>query len=398
MPNATIKHIATFNADTWSPAIPIGVDDANIDITDATIDPVVSNTDIDFSSSDVTVIDGDTGAIAWTKFNRLRKKVNNRFNAFSAFENKSLLTEYDSFASGSSLSRHQIYTANVFNSYVENIIGYVDTWTPSNGTIKEQLESIDSYLGNLSTQIQDLNSESFNLLTQINDINSRVGEPSVIAHDFNIPDLPGANCTYYIAKLFNFLQTLSTGVIPVIWGNKPLNVAPNNQYDTTPGIIQEESFVIVLNSTMSTKPDGLYWTSAEIRDELDTTVKENVLVPMGFTGTSLGVLTQFMIPKAWSFNIAGYNSGTVMSIGPLIIQSCFKEIPYRQTTTIKWEHAIRYGIIIPVNAQGGFGREGMISVGSIDYASNTCQVFQTNAASASMRMYIHIIGWRYWHV
>ena len=85
-----IKEASQFTNGAWSTPTPIGADDANIDITSATTNPTDSTATIDgLIAADVTVSSGDTGANAWTKFNRFRKRVANVISQLvqeSAFE------------------------------------------------------------------------------------------------------------------------------------------------------------------------------------------------------------------------------------------------------------------------------------------------------------------------
>ena len=133
----TMKSISQFHNGAWSNPIPFSVDDTNIDITSATTDP---NTDssTDLSSSDVIVAEGDTGASAWTKFNRFRKRIS---NAFGTFTGKTLVSAYDTTNPGD-----KVYTASVLNSYMSNVLGYTGTGTP---TINGSSQTVSSALNNI---------------------------------------------------------------------------------------------------------------------------------------------------------------------------------------------------------------------------------------------------------
>lgn len=135
-----IKSASQFDGEAWSSPTPIGVDDANIDVTSATTDP---NTDsgIDLGSADVTVASGDTGASAWTKFNRFRKRVS---NAFGSFTGKTLVSSYDTTNPGD-----KVYTASVLNNYMSNVLGYTGTTTPTiNGSQQTVSSALNSIFGN----------------------------------------------------------------------------------------------------------------------------------------------------------------------------------------------------------------------------------------------------------
>lgn len=73
-----IKSISTYEVNgasgNWSAPVPLGADIENIDITNQVTDPTVSSSVInDLLTNEVTVSQGDTGATAWTKFNRVKK-------------------------------------------------------------------------------------------------------------------------------------------------------------------------------------------------------------------------------------------------------------------------------------------------------------------------------------
>ena len=76
-----IKEVSSFDGTSWGTAVPLGAEDANIDITSSTQNPADSSSTLDsLTASDVTVASGDTGAGAWTKYNRFRKKVVNNLD------------------------------------------------------------------------------------------------------------------------------------------------------------------------------------------------------------------------------------------------------------------------------------------------------------------------------
>lgn len=77
-----VKSISTYNIangqGSWSDPVPLGADIENIDITNQVTDPTVSSSIInDLLADEVTVSKGDTGAAAWTKFNRVKKVLHN---------------------------------------------------------------------------------------------------------------------------------------------------------------------------------------------------------------------------------------------------------------------------------------------------------------------------------
>lgn len=76
-----IKEVSSFNGTSWDTAVPLGAEDINIDITSNTQNPADSSSTLEsLIASDVTVANGDTGAGAWTKYNRFRKKVVNNLD------------------------------------------------------------------------------------------------------------------------------------------------------------------------------------------------------------------------------------------------------------------------------------------------------------------------------
>ena len=62
----------------WNDPTPLGADIENIDITDKVSNTIIQSSEIDdLLNNDVVVSNGDTGATAWTKFNKVRNIIKN---------------------------------------------------------------------------------------------------------------------------------------------------------------------------------------------------------------------------------------------------------------------------------------------------------------------------------
>lgn len=63
---------------SWDGPTPLGADIENIDITDQVSNTIIQSSEIDdLLNNDVVVSNGDTGATAWTKFNKVRNIIKN---------------------------------------------------------------------------------------------------------------------------------------------------------------------------------------------------------------------------------------------------------------------------------------------------------------------------------
>lgn len=137
-----VKEVSAFNGTSWGAAVPLGANDSNIDITSSTTQPdgsavsgVTGDSATALNTSAVAVSEGDTGASAWTKFNRFRKRVANNF---ANYIQGSIVTSYNATGSDSA-----VYSTNVLNNYMANVIGYSGTTAPSAGTVAAQLSSLN---------------------------------------------------------------------------------------------------------------------------------------------------------------------------------------------------------------------------------------------------------------
>lgn len=126
---ATIKSASVFNGENWETPVPFGADAENISITSATEKDPTQSDGVNLDSTDVAVSSGDTAATAWTKFNRFRKRVANRF------------TDIITTAYTSSGVNNKTYSTKVINDFMTNVIGYTGTSTPSAGKISSQLST-----------------------------------------------------------------------------------------------------------------------------------------------------------------------------------------------------------------------------------------------------------------
>lgn len=151
-----VKEVSAYNGSTWSDAVPIGANDANIDITSSTTSTYDSDDTSTLNSlydstnhtsdADVTVSSGDTGATAWSKFNRFRKRIVNNFSNYiagSLVSSSNSAWNYSAAATDSN-----VYTAKNINYYLNNVIGY--NGIPSDGTVASQLSALNSNLNGIT--------------------------------------------------------------------------------------------------------------------------------------------------------------------------------------------------------------------------------------------------------
>ena len=128
-----IKEASSFNGTSWGAAIPIGADDANVDITSATTDPgggavpgVPGDTSTSLDSAAVTVssTNSDTDASAWTKFNRFRARVKN------ALANLSVIAiQDDTPTQGEKLWLDTSGEGLQIPQINDNVVSRTDTWS-----------------------------------------------------------------------------------------------------------------------------------------------------------------------------------------------------------------------------------------------------------------------------
>ena len=119
-----IKSVSTYDGSEWGAAVPLGADDINIDITNATTNPSDSvSTIASLDNTDVIVGSGDTNADAWTKFNRFRKRVANNLNQYIR---GSITTIYNA-SNGSDTT---VYSTNAINNRINTISNpnLLDNW------------------------------------------------------------------------------------------------------------------------------------------------------------------------------------------------------------------------------------------------------------------------------
>lgn len=134
-----IKEVSSFNGSTWGTAVPLGVNDSNVDITSSTTNAADSTATLaGLDNTAVTVTSGDTDASAWTKFNKFRKRVK---NVFGNYVTTSLVVN----AYKPSPSSGDIYSAGVLNNYMANVIGISGTSTTTvAGSKQTVLSAINS--------------------------------------------------------------------------------------------------------------------------------------------------------------------------------------------------------------------------------------------------------------
>lgn len=158
-----IKSISTYDSanSKWNAAIPLGADDVNIDITNNTTQPDVDavpgiSGDSAFAlDTDAILVKAelnDTNASAWTKFNRFVKRV---INNFTNYIEGSLNTSYNENAGETDL-----YSANVLNNYMANVIGISGTETEVIAGEEQTLASAINILHNNKLEFIKIPNES----------------------------------------------------------------------------------------------------------------------------------------------------------------------------------------------------------------------------------------------
>lgn len=174
-----IKSISKYSGSAWGTETPIGADAANVDLatsyttvtestatSGATAEAAIGKihtdttnlkkaghgngtvTNYDSTSSetskvlttDCVVAATDDTATAWSKFNRFRRRVSNKFADY--FLTSNLITSSTGVTTTGADTT--VYTSKAINNYLANVIGYTDSTAPSAGTIASQLSSLNN--------------------------------------------------------------------------------------------------------------------------------------------------------------------------------------------------------------------------------------------------------------
>ena len=170
-----IKSISKYSGTAWGTETPIGADAANVDLatsyttvtestatSGATAEAAIGKihtdttnlkkaghgngtvTNYDNTSSetskvlttDCVVAASDDTATAWSKFNRFRRRVSNKFADYLLTSN--LKTDVTTTGATST-----VYTTSAINQYLANVVGYTDSTAPDAGTIANQLTTLN---------------------------------------------------------------------------------------------------------------------------------------------------------------------------------------------------------------------------------------------------------------
>lgn len=170
-----IKSISKYSGTAWGTETPIGADAANVDLatsyttvtestatSGATAEAAIGKihtdttnlkkaghgngtvTNYDSTSSetskvlttDCVVAASDDTATAWSKFNRFRRRVSNKFADY--FTTANLKTAVSTTGATST-----VYTTSAINQYLANVVGYTDATSPEAGTIASQLSTLN---------------------------------------------------------------------------------------------------------------------------------------------------------------------------------------------------------------------------------------------------------------
>lgn len=176
-----IKSISKYSGSAWGTEIPIGADAANVDLatsyttvtestatSGATAEAAIGKihtdttnlkkaghgngtvTNYDSTSSetskvlttDCVVAASDDTATAWSKFNRFRRRVSNKFTDY--FKIANLVTSSTGVTTTGTDTT--VYTSKAINNYFSNVIGYTSAADVTNvGSVADQLETLNGY-------------------------------------------------------------------------------------------------------------------------------------------------------------------------------------------------------------------------------------------------------------
>lgn len=125
-----VKSVSQFNGTAWGTAVPLGADADNIDITSTTINPTNDDSSgLDsLMTDDVTVLAelNDTSATAWTKFNRLKRRV--RTIVGNCVFKENIKSSYTSTPSSTT-----VYSTSAINEYI-NDYDFTPNFAPNSST------------------------------------------------------------------------------------------------------------------------------------------------------------------------------------------------------------------------------------------------------------------------
>lgn len=175
-----IKSISKYSGTAWGTETPIGADAANVDLatsyttvtestatSGATAEAAIGKihtdttnlkkaghgngtvTNYDSASSetskvlttDCVVAASDDTATAWSKFNRFRRRVSNKFTDY--FKIANLVTSSTGVTTTGADTT--VYTTKAINNYLANVVGYTSSTAPEVGSIATQLSTLNDY-------------------------------------------------------------------------------------------------------------------------------------------------------------------------------------------------------------------------------------------------------------
>ena len=174
-----IKSISKYSGTAWGTETPIGADAANVDLatsyttvtestatSGATAEAAIGKihtdttnlkkaghgngtvTNYDSTSSetskvlttDCVVAASDDTATAWSKFNRFRRRVSNKFADYFLTSNL-VKSSTGVTTTGADTT---VYTTKAINNYLANVVGYTSSTAPEAGSIASQLNSLNN--------------------------------------------------------------------------------------------------------------------------------------------------------------------------------------------------------------------------------------------------------------
>lgn len=157
-----IKSASTFDGTAWGEAVPFGADSINITMTNVAALPT-TDTSIVLTNTDTAMQNSETLTTAANKYNRLKQRIINKFNAIDATLNKlnSFTTLSVITALNTSATDKQLYSAKIIQTYLKNVIGITGSSSANivtvNGTnqttVKNALTALNSLINTVNGKL-----------------------------------------------------------------------------------------------------------------------------------------------------------------------------------------------------------------------------------------------------
>ena len=380
-----IKSISKYNGTAWGTETPIGADAANVDLAtsysattatdanNATVETAMAAVQTDTTNlkkaghgngtvtnydstsgetskvltTDCVVAASDDTATAWSKFNRFRRRVSNKFADY--FLKSNLVTSSTGVTTTGADTT--VYTTKAINQYLANVVGYTNSTAPDAGNIAEQLESLNDNMiirdeiTITKTAAEQASSWTFTDpadQTWLCQLKSGQSEITWYGSQWNGP--------YRIAK-----------IVPSAGSASDWTIASNQLRATSTATISYPYSVDITLVNSSSTPVTVKEKTKELSDELQYTTNQTVSWMFGtFYFYRHGpVVTVGHWPT--SVNVTGLNKYTYANVIP----TKFRPITTIRITADDWSHGGNYALI-------EFASDGTMGVRSVQTQSN-CQ-------------------------